>query len=500
MSRYYPAVSRKSFWFNPPWPRDAPDGSYIFLGNAVLATGRAIFGDEWSDQDPQAAFSHKESVVTERARVAEVMERLGVAIARGDVRFALRTEQGGGEFKPQKEAVDPRTSALVGFGRANWNVDDFTPLFKFAQMDDGRYRVEQVPPLDWIYLERQTFDRFIAGLAPPLVSADESYTGWMNFLSEGLPHFRDERAELIEAVESGQMFSTDAEVAAKKLGLSALNVCPDIADFAVMDLPDWSIEMAVAWIIWRNPEKVTQFHQPYHRLWTTPRSPFDNTPELSLAGVRMWLDFTATNGNQPIVESFEQAVNSLSHALRTGSITASAINIETRKAVTIASSDWRYLIVDSTTDTSTAFRFPSSPDPIYTAIRLDRETVLGIWGAASSLSAKSVEDIGANALLKTPPKGRTSEKRLTEAVEASVDFFRKHGFLLWTKDEAETELREMFGATRAQSNRIFAKEGIKEHFLGGKGRRGSPNPNRDKELEQFRQFFFRGIWGIRRGK
>lgn len=487
MSRYYPAVSRKSFWFDTTWPRDAPDGAFIFLGQAVLVTGKALFQSDWSDTDPKAAFSGRESVQAERDRMKTVMEALGTAIARGDVHFALRPDSGG-EFKRQKEAVDARLGALVMFGKSNWNVDDFTPLFKFAQMNDGRYRVEQVPPLDWIYLERQTFDRFIAGLVPQVPAGDEPYS-----LREELPPFRDERAELIEAVESGQMFSRDAEAAAKELGLPELSVRPDIADFAVMDLPDWSIEMAVAWIIWRDPEAVTRFHQPYHRLWTTPRSPFDNTPELSLAGVRMWLDFTATVGDQSIVESFEQAVNSLSHSLRTGAITASAMNIETRKAVTIASSDWRYLIVDSTTDTSTAFRFPSSPDAIYTDIRLDRETIVRIWGAVSR-GTKSVEFIGAGAP-KTPPKGRTSERRLTEAVEASVDFFRKQGFLLWTKGEAETELREMFGATRAQSNKIFAKEGIKEHFLGGKGRRGSPNPNRDNELEQFRQFFLSGNMG-----
>ncbi|MHC2457682.1 hypothetical protein ACVMIX_004323 [Rhizobium leguminosarum] len=192
MSRYYPAVSRKSFWFNKPWPRDDPNESYVFLGKAVLATGRAIFGADWSDEDPQAAFSHKESVVAERGRVTEVMERLGVAIARGDVGFALRPEKGG-DFKPQKEAIDPRASALTAFGRANWNVDDFTPLFKFAQMNDGKYRVEQLPPLDWIYLERQSFERFIAGLVQELPDFDRR---------EGEPFAR---SALIEAIENDSL-------------------------------------------------------------------------------------------------------------------------------------------------------------------------------------------------------------------------------------------------------------------------------------------------------
>ncbi|MGO6898740.1 hypothetical protein ACCT15_35670 [Rhizobium ruizarguesonis] len=130
--------------------------------------------------------------MAERARVTNVMERLGVAIARGEVGFALRAEKGG-DFKPQKEAVDPRASALIGFGRANWNIDDFTPLFKFAQMNDGKYRVEQVPPLDWIYLERQTFDRFIGGLARELPDFNRHEEGPLA------------RRILIEAFETGQM-------------------------------------------------------------------------------------------------------------------------------------------------------------------------------------------------------------------------------------------------------------------------------------------------------
>ncbi|WP_130876163.1 hypothetical protein [Rhizobium leguminosarum] len=129
------------------------------------------------------------------------MESLGVALARGDVAFALRANAGG-DFKRQREAaLDPRVSALVMFGKSNWNVDDFAPLFKFAQMNDGKYRVEQVPPLDWIYLERQTFDRFIAGMTPTTTEADLIKEPWRRIVAMKTANPLLPRKEIFAAFE-----------------------------------------------------------------------------------------------------------------------------------------------------------------------------------------------------------------------------------------------------------------------------------------------------------
>jgi hypothetical protein len=86
-------------------------------------------------------------------------------------------------------------------------------------------------------------------------------------------------------------------------------------------------------------------------------------------------------------------------------------------------------------------------------------------------------------------RGGVSSKRIRKTVEAAAAFFRRNGFLMWTKDEAEKELREILGATRIQCRSLFAEEGVQQHFPGEKGRRGTPNINRNKELEQFRHFF-----------
>ncbi|MBB2720165.1 UNVERIFIED_ORG: hypothetical protein GGD48_005445 [Rhizobium etli] len=415
MSRYYPAVSRKSFWFNKPWPRDAPDGSYVFLGNAALATGRAMFGADWSDDDPQAAFSHKESVVAKRGRVNEVMERLGVAIARGDVSFALRPEQGG-DFKPQKEVVDPRTSALVGFGKANWNVDDFTPLFKFAQMNDGKYRVEQVPPLDWIYVERRTFEQFIGRLSSrtPEVGATGTSPGsfpvqdagpspqWINSIDANeLPDFRDERDILIDAVESGRMLLSVAENLAAEKGLQPIKVDPDPADFAVFEMASWSIEMVVAWIMSRDPYEVAKFHHEFHRRWTMYSSPFDVYPELSLKFVRE--HFETRSNVVPSVETFNSATNLLANALENGIVKSRAINLTTLADGDIEPGKWQYLSPVKSGSAPTQFIDPAGT--CFGEIRLLSRAVVETWPPTKADPRQASEpDANGNNRKGRPPK------------------------------------------------------------------------------------------------
>ncbi|MHC2359041.1 hypothetical protein [Rhizobium leguminosarum] len=484
MSRYYPAVSRKSFWFNKPWPRDALDGSHVFLGNAVLAAGRAIFGADWSDEDPKAAFSHKESVVAERARVTEVMERLGVAIARGDVGFALRPEKFG-DFKPQKEAVDPRASALTAFGRANWNVDDFTPLFKFAQMNDGKYRVEQVPPLDWIYLERQTFERFVAGLVPQTPDNVQDKGAMQpqqrTAISERAP---DRRKEIIDHVRQGRMRPEEADRIAKEESLRPFVVLPPTGSIVLHEESLWPIEVCLAWIIWRDDHTAQNFHE-LHRQISVKWQPIlgvtgitgfalERRPDVSLRHV------TATAGAE---RAFE-AQRRLWRRLEAGDINAVAFELTSGRIVEVPNFQWAYLIEAPERPGTTELRLGEDSSPLYKSVKIPREGIVRIWPPNEN---------GASAAAHKPPPPADMNKRLTpskqrvrEMVTAASAFFDSKGFLMWTKDEAERELRELLGASRTLCREIFAEAEMTLHFPGEKGRRGTPNENRSNELTQFR--------------
>lgn len=148
------AVTRKSFWNDEQWPRDAADGSYVFLGRALNKVGREKFS-EWTDNAASDFFARVNRPTNKI--VEEVMNLLGDAIAVGKVGFALRPPEGGA-FKLPRE-VD--RSSL--FGATEWNVDDYRSFFKFAQMSDGHFRFETRPTGDWIFVERVSLDRFIAG-------------------------------------------------------------------------------------------------------------------------------------------------------------------------------------------------------------------------------------------------------------------------------------------------------------------------------------------------
>lgn len=71
------------------------------------------------------------------------------------------------------------------------------------------------------------------------------------------------RDELIEEVKYGRMSPAAAEAKAAKLGFGPLARTPDPGQFSPMEDVGWTLPMAVAWIAWRDPQKVLQFYDPY---------------------------------------------------------------------------------------------------------------------------------------------------------------------------------------------------------------------------------------------
>lgn len=178
---YYPAVRRSSFWFDSSRPRDAPDGSYVFIGTAVDILGRAIFAD-WQEDTPRTAFTSVGKDQNAIDRISQIMDKLGPAIARGQVKFALRAAKGG-DFKLPREELGVREGAFIQFSRSSWNVDDFTPLFKFGQMSDGIFRSDYSDP-DWIYVERESLETFSAEVTTRAQPVTESLTAPDNLVVE----------------------------------------------------------------------------------------------------------------------------------------------------------------------------------------------------------------------------------------------------------------------------------------------------------------------------
>ncbi|MCR6726015.1 hypothetical protein [Agrobacterium fabrum] len=144
----------------------------MFIGTAVDILGRAIFAD-WQEDTPRKAFTSVGKDQNAIDRISQIMDMLGPAIARGQVKFALRAAKGG-DFKLPREELGAREGAVIQFGRSSWSVDDFTPLFKFGQMSDGIFRPDYSAP-DWIYVERESLQHFAASIEQNTSTANVSH-------------------------------------------------------------------------------------------------------------------------------------------------------------------------------------------------------------------------------------------------------------------------------------------------------------------------------------
>lgn len=147
------------------------------------------------------------------------MNLLGDAIAVGKIGFALRPPEGGA-FKLPRE-VD-RSSM---FGATEWNVDDYRSFFKFAQMSDGRFRFDTRPAGDWIFVERVSLDRFLAG-------EDEFDRGDM---ASSINRLSEEIGAGIASTSAISLFEA-AVLLAKRTSKNSQSKTGDLFDFGAQEL------------------------------------------------------------------------------------------------------------------------------------------------------------------------------------------------------------------------------------------------------------------------
>jgi hypothetical protein len=147
------------------WPRDTPD--YVFLARAFQEIGRAGYGNQWTDsyiepeEPPEGCDDAADEQYDQDCEQAELkFENMHASIAcsiaeqseLGNLRTALRHKAGG-----QMNALEPHF----------WNAENVGTRFFRCQMsisqpfqDPARVRFE---PLYWIYVTRESLDRYIGG-------------------------------------------------------------------------------------------------------------------------------------------------------------------------------------------------------------------------------------------------------------------------------------------------------------------------------------------------
>lgn len=323
---------------------------------------------------------------------------------------------------------------------------------------------------------------------------------------------KSRRENIIKLALQGVIRPGVANKMARDEGLRPFVDTPDPNDYLIMDDATWTIEMVVAWIIWRHPSEVVRYFSPFRQkitqwkqilsLNSSPAYKFklETNPPANLAAVKHESESGIFRPNGRAVNQrlfkFSEAKRDLWRNLEIGALKGRAIVIEGSRPIEIPSLDWSYLEASMNEQGPTELKFRSSSTPQYKDVTFVRSDVFRIWPQADSLLETCPGSVAgksdhASAPRKeiTPSRSSSAPPDIRRAIIAAATFFADRGYLMWTRDEAYKQLRELLGASRAKCKPIFAKEGIEAYFPGKRGRRGPVNINRDKELAEFRQFF-----------
>jgi hypothetical protein len=229
------------------------------------------------------------------------------------------------------------------------------------------------------------------------------------------------RAQLFEDLRKGhrdgKAFHPDeAERVAAELGLDPLNPLPDTSQFDPRRLSHWSVCMAIAWIGWRNLDRVREIDNEYRRqrkVWIFRDAPprkrilrepgharrivevksdksggwgLEDQQNVSLSLLRI----IATHPDaRPTVCSVSEAQETLWTAASAGWITAEAIRAADNSVVEIPSREWRFLKAreDATLRAGPHLlpvelsMEPGSANSMYGAVAFPRTTLLALWPA-----------------------------------------------------------------------------------------------------------------------
>lgn len=224
---------------------------------------------------------------------------------------------------------------------------------------------------------------------------------------------RERRNKIIELVGCGQMHPDEANRIASEESLRPFVSSPDPAEFMVSAMVSWSIEMAMAWIIWRNTERVLQFHDPF-RSKVTYWKPILRGGEV--AGFEIDVHGPANLSNlssrsmfiydNTVLMDFRSAENVLWQGLEDGRLTARAIDTDSLRIKQIPNYEWSYLIV-ANRDSSTELRVEAFGKTLYRDIKLDRAAVVQIWPETNSTPS-------VNAPVEGPIAASTTRVRRTK--------------------------------------------------------------------------------------
>jgi hypothetical protein len=162
------------------------------------------------------------------------------------------------------------------------------------------------------------------------------------------------RDDLIDEVKYGRMTPAEAEAEAARLGLEPLASRPDPKKFNVMGEAWWTLPMTVAWIAWRDPQRVLDWYDPYraecldwhYREWRLgPDGPVFKGHFLNerQRATLVLLSLSQTGRKNPGPMTVEEAKTRLQRALQENTLQATGIPNNGAQRIVIPDHEWRDL-------------------------------------------------------------------------------------------------------------------------------------------------------------
>jgi hypothetical protein len=228
------------------------------------------------------------------------------------------------------------------------------------------------------------------------------------------PSAEEVRINIIMEVERGEISPLDAELKARKMGLDGFSRYPNPSAFTVMEQDVWSLDMALAWIIWRTPEKVEEYWPDstakclgWQAIRQVPqKSGFGARPIKAVSGHQLVLlkhnsVFSETSpraifvfGEKPTPEAEQRlartsAEKALRSALIHSQLTASARECSTDEIVDIPPREWPRLQYDTSTETElfippAKIYEPEDVEILYRDVTVFKNDVVRLWSQSGS--------------------------------------------------------------------------------------------------------------------
>lgn len=228
------------------------------------------------------------------------------------------------------------------------------------------------------------------------------------------PSPEDLRREIVAAVENGEISPEDAEQKAREMGLGGFSRYPELNTLSAMELDVWSLDMALAWIIWRSREKVEEywldsdaFGWGWKAIWQRPQIPaFGRMPIQTLSGYRLVpsrpISIFSESRPNPLIFFSERktpqaqermdrtsAERALRSALIQSELIATARRCSNQAIMDIPSREWSRFQYDASAETELFIPLarlyePEEVENLYREVTVLKSDVVRLWSESGS--------------------------------------------------------------------------------------------------------------------